>query len=187
VCRISYFVFRISLGGLVGLVLLVGCGSSGGSSSGTVATTVGSSLSVSSPDLRDGGRVPVRFTCDGAGDRPALTWSGVPEKAVEVAVLVDDPDAPSGTFVHWTVWGIAPSAGEIGASLPTGAREGANGAGGKGWTGPCPPSGTHRYVFNVYALSKHVTLPAGSRPDEVERAVRAAAIASGSLTARYGR
>jgi Raf kinase inhibitor-like YbhB/YbcL family protein len=116
-----------------------------------------------------------------------VRWSGVPSKAVEVAVLVDDPDAPSGTFVHWTVWGIPPSARELGASLPAGAREGKNSAGGNGWTGPCPPSGTHRYVFNVYALSKHVTLAAGSPPDKVEPAVRAAAIASGSLTARYGR
>jgi Raf kinase inhibitor-like YbhB/YbcL family protein len=131
--------------------------------------------------------VPKRFTCDGPGDRPVIRWARVPPKAVEVAVLVDDPDAPGGTFVHWTVWGIPPSAREVGASLPAGAREAANGAGGKGWTGPCPPSGTHRYVFNVYALSKHVTLAAGSPPDKVEPAVRAAAIASGSLTARYGR
>jgi Raf kinase inhibitor-like YbhB/YbcL family protein len=131
--------------------------------------------------------VPKRFTCDGPGDRPVIRWARVPPSAAEVAVLVDDPDAPGGTFVHWTVWGIPASAREVGASLPAGAREGTNGARGKGWTGPCPPSGTHRYVFNVYALSKHVTLAAGSPPDKVEPAVRAAAIASGSLTARYGR
>jgi Raf kinase inhibitor-like YbhB/YbcL family protein len=168
-------------------IFLAGCGSSNTTPTTTTAAQPGARLTVSSPDLQNGGTIDKRFTCDGAGDRPVIRWSGVPSKAVEVAVLVDDPDAPSGTFVHWTVWGIPPTAREVGASLPAGAREGANGSGGKGWTGPCPPSGTHRYVFNVYALSKHVTLAAGSPPDKVEPAVRAAAIASGSLTARYGR
>src|SRR5512133_3246083 len=84
---------------IVGL-FLVGCGSSGGSSSsGTVPAPVGAHLSVSSPDLQDGARIDPRFTCDGAGDRPVIRWSGVPSRAVEVAVLVDDPDAPSRTFV----------------------------------------------------------------------------------------
>ena len=169
------------------MVVLAGCGSSDKTETTVTSAASRARLAVSSPDLRNGGTIDSRFTCDGAGERPGLRWSGVPSKAVEVAVLVEDPDAPSGTFVHWTVWGIPPSARAAGASLPAGAREGNNSAGGKGWTAPCPPSGTHRYVFNVYALSKHVTLAAGSPPDKVQPAVRAAAIASGSLTARSGR
>jgi Raf kinase inhibitor-like YbhB/YbcL family protein len=114
----------------------------------------------------------------------------VPAKAVEVAVLVGDPDAPVGTFVHWTVWGLPRSArGVSSGALPPGAVQGANSAGGQGWTPPCPPKGDkpHRYVFGVYALRKRIGLRAGEDPARVVPAVRAAAIATGSLTARYGR
>jgi Raf kinase inhibitor-like YbhB/YbcL family protein len=123
--------------------------------------------------------------------RPALSWAGVPADAVEVAVLVGDPDAPGGTFVHWAVWNLPHSArGNIGAGpLPVGAVEGANSAGGRGWTPPCPPKGDgpHHYVFGVYALRTRVTLAAGESPAKAVPAIRAAAIATGSLTARYSR
>ena len=146
---------------------------------------------MASPSLRNGGVIPKQFTCDGAGTRPTLSWAGVPAKAAEVAILVGDPDAPGGTFVHWTVWGLPPTArGEVTAgTLPTGAIEGANSARRTGWTPPCPPKGDapHHYVFGVYALRKRVDLAAGADPARAVPAVRAAAIASGSLTARYGR
>jgi Raf kinase inhibitor-like YbhB/YbcL family protein len=120
-----------------------------------------------------------------------LAWAGVPAKAAEVAVLVGDPDAPGGTFVHWTVWGLAATArGSLGSgALPAGAAQGANSAGSRGWTPPCPPKGDspHRYVFGVYALSRRIGLRAGEDPARVVPAVRAAAIATGSLTARYSR
>jgi hypothetical protein len=110
---------------------------------------------------------------------------------VEVAILVGDPDAPGGTFVHWNVWGLPTTArGEVTAGpLPAGAIEGANSARRTGWTPPCPPKGAapHHYVFGVYALRKRVDLTAGADPARVVPAVRAAAIASGSLTASYGR
>jgi Raf kinase inhibitor-like YbhB/YbcL family protein len=135
--------------------------------------------------------VPKEFTCDGAGARPRLSWAGVPAQAVEVAVLVGDPDAPGGTFVHWTVWNLPhTSRGSVSSgALPPGAVEGANSAGGTGWTPPCPPKGAkpHHYVFGVYALRKRIDLTAGADPARVVPAVRAVAIASGSLTASYGR
>lgn len=135
--------------------------------------------------------IPRRFTCDGAGARPELSWNGVPPGAAEVAVLVGDPDAPGGTFVHWAVWGLPVSAeGQVGESgLPRGAVQGANSAGGTGWTPPCPPKGArpHQYVFGVYALRTRVKLQSDEDPSKVVPAVRAAAIATGSLTARYGR
>ena len=106
-------------------------------------------------------------------------------------MLVGDPDAPGGTFVHWAVWNLPRAArgGVSSAPLPAGAMEGANSAGGRGWTPPCPPKGDkpHHYVFGVYALRKRVALRAGESPAKVVPAIRAVAIATGSLTARYGR
>ncbi len=173
------------------LLALAGCGSSG-TPSGTGSSEVGTAqLAVASPDLRNGGTAPKRFTCDGGGTRPRLTWAGVPAQAVEVAVLVGDPDAPGGTFVHWTVWNLPRAArgGTSSGALPAGAVEGANSAGGRGWTPPCPPKGAkpHHYIFGVYALRKRIDLSAGADPSRVVPAVRAVAIASGSLTASYGR
>ena len=106
-------------------------------------------------------------------------------------MLVGDPGAPGGTFVHWTVWGLPVSAkGQVAeTALPRGAVQGANSGGGTGWTPPCPPKGAkpHQYVFGVYALRTRVKLRSGDDPSKVVPAVRAAAIATGSLTARYGR
>jgi Raf kinase inhibitor-like YbhB/YbcL family protein len=146
---------------------------------------------VASPDLQNGGVITKRFTCDGGGARPSLSWAGVPAKAVEVAILVGDPDAPGGTFVHWAVWGLPPTPrGSVGSgALPTGAIEGANSARRTGWTPPCPPRGDkpHHYIFGVYALRTRIPFKVGDDPASVVPAVRAAAIASGSLTASYGR
>jgi Raf kinase inhibitor-like YbhB/YbcL family protein len=182
---------RLQIAGAVAVaVALGGCGSSGSAASS--GNEVGTApLAVASPDLRAGGVIPRRFTCDGAGSRPRLAWSGVPPQAVEVAVLVGDPDAPGGTFVHWAVWALPKTArfAVSSGALPAGALEGANSAGGEGWTPPCPPKGAkpHHYIFGVYALRKRIDLPAGADPSRAVPTVRAAAIASGSLTASYGR
>ena len=179
-------------GAVVVVLALAGCGSSGAPSQETGTSEVGTTpLAVASPDLQNGGVIPKQFTCDGAGTRPALSWAGVPAKAVEVAILVGDPDAPGGTFMHWTMWGLPPtSRGQVGSGvLPAGVIEGANSARRTGWTPPCPPHGDkpHHYVFGVYALRKRLSFKAGEDPARVVPAVRAAAIASGSLTASYGR
>jgi Raf kinase inhibitor-like YbhB/YbcL family protein len=145
---------------------------------------------LSSQDLGTSGGVPVRFTCDGAGARPALSWSGVPARAAALAVLVGDPDAPGGTFIHWTVWNLPPSiSGVQGGTLPAGARQGANSAGRLGWTPPCPPKGAkaHRYVFGLYALKSRLTLGRGAEPAQTVNAVKAASIDTAALVARYGR
>jgi Raf kinase inhibitor-like YbhB/YbcL family protein len=163
-----------------------------GSPAETGPNEVGTSpIAVVSPDFRTGGAIPRRFTCDGGGARPRLIWNGVPAKAVDVAVLVGDPDAPGGTFVHWIAWNL-PRSVELSLSsgaLPAGTVEGANSGGGTGWTPPCPPKGDepHHYVFGVYALRKRLGFRAGEDPARVVPAVRAAAIASGSLTASYSR
>jgi hypothetical protein len=146
---------------------------------------VPASISLSSPAL--GATIPRRFTCDGAGISPPLRWSGAPARAKELVLVVQDPDAPGGTFVHWTAFGIAP---EPSGALPAGAhpRSGRNSAGHTGWTPPCPPKGAapHRYEFSLYALAKPSGLSAGARAADV-RAALTGALARGGFTARYGR
>jgi hypothetical protein len=135
-------------------------------------------------EWRDGATIPRRFTCAGAGARPAIAWHGVPGRTRELVLVVTDPDAPGGRFVHWTAYGIAPRA----AAVPQRVREGRNSAGKDGWTPPCPPQGDgpHRYVFELYALARRSGLPPGAEPDRVIGALRGA-LARGRLVGRFGR
>lgn len=123
---------------------------------------------------KQGGRIPKRYTCDGAQVKPQVA-SSAPNAAKDVAFVLTDPDAPGGTFVHWTHWGRN--------------TNGKNSFGKVGYGGPCPPKGAkpHHYVLTVYALREPLGLPAGSDPDKVVAAIRAKAFASGSLTGLYGR
>jgi Raf kinase inhibitor-like YbhB/YbcL family protein len=109
-------------------------------------------MNLTSPAFSDGEEIPIEHTCDGA-DRPfAVTWSGAPEGTTQLALIMDDPDA--GGFVHWFVVGIPPSATElVPGALPQGAIEQANDFGRRGYGGPCPPSGTHRYDVRLYAFT----------------------------------
>lgn len=112
-------------------------------------------LELESSALSEGATVPVRFTCDGDDLSPPLSWSGVPEGATELRISVTDPDAPSGTFTHWLVTGIHPSASGVEeGSVPAGGTEEENSFGERGYGGPCPPRGhdPHRYVFTVEAV-----------------------------------
>lgn len=127
-------------------------------------------LRVTSTAFGDGDRIPAEHTCRGAGTVPPLEWSGVPENAQSVALVVSDPDAPRGTFLHWVLYDIPSSTTRL-AEIPPGAREAANSAGRISWYPPCPPRGTHRYVFTVYALSSAVrgSRDAGDVLPEIER------------------
>jgi phosphatidylethanolamine-binding protein (PEBP) family uncharacterized protein len=145
-------------------------------------------LTVTSPAFGPNGAIPERFTCAGAGERPALRFGGVPREAVELALLVIDPDA--GGFVHWTLFGLPPRTSGLAADgLPAGAREGDTSRGEPGWTPPCPPpgSGTHRYRFELYWLRERSGLQTGADPDDVVAAVRAGAGGRGELVGRFGR
>jgi Raf kinase inhibitor-like YbhB/YbcL family protein len=134
-------------------------------------------------DFPSAGTLPRRFTCDGAGATPRPGWHAVPVNTREVVLIATDPDAPGGRFVHWTAYGIPPTAHQV----PAGARSGKNSAGKLGWAPACPPpgSGRHRYVFDVYALPRRSGLPAGASPEEVIAAVRGA-LARGEIEALYG-
>lgn len=146
-------------------------------------------ITLRSPAFADGDSIPRTYTCDGDNVSPPLEWSGIPPATTELAVVVEDPDAPGGTFVHWVVWGL--DAGLTGLSqgdVPTEAREGRNDFGRTGWDGPCPPrgSGPHRYVFTLIALSDPLPVDAGASASRVKRAVDGKALAEGRLTGRYG-
>jgi Raf kinase inhibitor-like YbhB/YbcL family protein len=167
--------------------VLAGCGGGGDDRlpSATVAPAA-LHLRVSSPAFIDGARLQRRYTCDGAGDEPVVRAGGVPAGADELVLVVSDPDAPGGTFVHLTRYGLEPGGD---GSVDHGGREGRNSAGDDGWTPPCPPDGDgrHRYVWSVYALRDPTGLPAGAAPAEVTKALDTGLLASGTITATYSR
>lgn len=130
-------------------------------------------LQLTSPAFPHDGMIPPEHTCDGADGNPPLAIRNVPEKTRSLALIVDDPDAPRGTWVHWVVWNIAPDTTEILAdSVPAGALQGTNDFGKPGYGGPCPPSGTHRYFFKLYALDSSLALKAGATKAQLEEAMK---------------
>ena len=143
---------------------------------------------LSSPSFAYGAPIPRRHTCEGEDSSPELVWAGRPETAVSLAIIVDDPDAPRGTFVHWLAWGIDPAAGRLGASAAP-AHEGRNDFGKRGWRGPCPPRGhgPHRYVFTLYALDAALALPDGADRATLEAAIGPHALATTRLIGTYER
>jgi Raf kinase inhibitor-like YbhB/YbcL family protein len=164
-------------------------------------------ISLRSPAFADGGMIPKEYTCDGAGGSPPLEWSGVPAAAKGLALIVDDPDAPMGTFSHWVVVDLPPRINGLKAGVPAGgvvppaslvasgdaapeagARQGENDFGDVGYGGPCPPSGTHRYFFRLYALDRPLGL-AGKAPtrSDVLAAIKGHVLAEGRLIGRYAR
>lgn len=155
------------------------------------------SLSVTSTAFKDGGAIPSQFTCDGADRSPALAWSGAPQNTAAYAIIVEDPDAPGGTFIHWVLYDIPATVrslpegivkGDAIASLGT-AKQGRTGfKGTPGYGGPCPPRGpAHHYHFRLFALDKVLGLPAGASRDEVVSAMRGHELARGELVATYAR
>lgn len=144
-------------------------------------------ITVSSTAFTDGGDIPRRYTCDGESVSPPLTFAGIPAGTRDLGLLVEDPDAPRGVFVHWVAWGIDPSKAALAeGESPSGT--GANGFHRRGYGGPCPPSGpAHRYVFTVFALSERLDLPPGASADDLRRAVAGTVIAEGRLVGRYAR
>ena len=143
-------------------------------------------FTLTSSAFAEGGEIPAAYTCDGANTPIPLAWSNAPAATAELALIMDDPDARG--YVHWVVVGIPPSANAFGGDspLPAGARDGRR-SGGTGYTGPCPPSGTHHYVFTLYALSTPLSLPATPTADEVRQAAASSTLAATTLTGTYRR
>lgn len=177
------------------MAALSGCLGSPAADTETQTTTPAESLSVTSPELAAGEQVPTAFTCDGADQSPPLDIGDVPEDAGALAVVVDDPDAPGGTFTHWLLWNLPPDRNSIPENVPAepvvdalgGARQGANDFGDTGYGGPCPPSGeVHTYRFTAFALDGTLEVDPGASSDTVLPAIEDSQIGVGRLRAEYG-
>lgn len=132
--------------------------------------------------------IPSLYTCDGEDLAPELTISEVSEKAQELVLIVDDPDAPLGTWVHWVLYNIPPDTKKIDAKkLSAGIKQGMTDFGRIGWGGPCPPSGTHRYFFKLYALDKKLNLSGGMTKAQVESVIENHIIDRSELVGLYKR
>jgi Raf kinase inhibitor-like YbhB/YbcL family protein len=178
---------RRTLSLLVAATAASGCG---GGKHEQLTTTLPQStahLRVSSPAFINGARLRKKYTCDGGGQEPVVRAGTVPPSTKELVLIVSDPDAPKGTFVHVTRYGIVPR-GNNGA-VNEGGEEGQNSSGKDGWTPPCPPPGDapHHYVWTVFALRDKTGLKPGAAPADVVAALSDGALASGAITATYSR
>ena len=150
-------------------------------------------IKITSSAFEDGGLIPAKYTCDGADISPSLQWDVVPEGTRSIALICDDPDAPMGTFVHWVIFGLPAEARELvenipsDETLPNGAKQGTSDFGRIGYGGPCPPSGTHRYFFKIYALDTEVDLAAGASKRELLKAMEGHILGQGQLIGKYKR
>jgi Raf kinase inhibitor-like YbhB/YbcL family protein len=140
-------------------------------------------LLVSSPAFQQDGSIPFKYSCEGEEINPPLNIANIPHGTQTLAIIVEDPDAPKGTFDHWVVYNI-PLASHIEENSVPG-TSGINGAGMTGYHGPCPPSGSHRYYFYVYALDTELDLKAGSDKKTLQQAMEKHILAKGSLMGRY--
>ena len=150
-------------------------------------------MKLTSTAFEEGGMIPAEYTCDGQNISPPLAWSGVPDGAKTLALIADDPDAPRGTWVHWIVYQIPPTEKGLPENVPAratldnGARQGTNDFKKTAYGGPCPPSGTHRYFFKLYALDADLNLPPGATKDQLLKATEGHVLAEGQLMGRYKR
>ena len=150
-------------------------------------------LEISSPGFSEGEMIPPRYTCDGPDVSPELSWRGVPEAAKSLALICDDPDAPMGTWVHWVLFNIPSGASGLPAEIPSvaalesGARHGTNDFRRLGYGGPCPPGGTHRYFFKLYALDTILELKEKAVKADIEEAMQGHILAQGQLMGKYKR
>ena len=157
----------------------------------TPSSSTNSSLALLSQVFREGTQIPVRYTCKGQNINPPLNVTGVPANAKSLALIMHDPDAipvVGFDFVHWLVWDIPSSTETIDTnSVPAGAIQGINGSGKNQYTGPCPPAGTgtHHYLFELYALDKTLSLKPGASRDQLQNAMAGHTLAQHTLTGLF--
>jgi hypothetical protein len=150
-------------------------------------------LQLTSKAFQQGVAIPSLYTCDGKDISPPLEWKDAPAGTKSFALICDDPDAPAGTWVHWVIYNIPPGATALregmpkDAKLPDGSLHGVNDFGRTGYGGPCPPSGTHRYYFKLYALDSTLLLPPKASKQRVEEAMEGHLLAQAELMGTYRR
>jgi Raf kinase inhibitor-like YbhB/YbcL family protein len=145
-------------------------------------------IQITSSAYTEGGMIPRQYTCDDKNVSPPLAWTGVPTTTLSLVVIIDDPDAPSGTWVHWVLYNLPPELTSLDQGASGVGTEGKNDFNRTGYGGPCPPKGsTHRYYIKVYALDSVLVLKAGATKSQVENLMRGHILAQGQLMGKYGR
>ena len=150
-------------------------------------------IKIESSAFKEGGMIPTKYTCDGINVSPPLKWGPEPEGTKSFALIADDPDAPVGTWVHWVIFNLPAETTELDEAIPAqktvanGAKQGTNDSRKIGYGGPCPPSGTHRYYFKIYALDSPLDLDAGATKEQLLKAMEGHILAEGQLMGRYRR
>lgn len=187
----DFIIKRYIMAGLVSvpLLLLAGCGRAPNITVPPAAETITLESAVFSADIV----IPVEYTCDGTNISPPLTWRHIPNSAESLVLWMDDPDAPGGTFTHWLVYDMPanrrdlPEAISANDGLPQGGTQGKNSFRNVGYGGPCPPKGTHRYQFKLYALNQPTDLPPNASITEVAQQMEGKIVGFGELTGLYTR
>jgi Raf kinase inhibitor-like YbhB/YbcL family protein len=145
-------------------------------------------MKISSTAFEQNGQIPKKYTCDGSDVNPPLKFEGVPAEAKSLVLIVDDPDAPVGTWVHWILWNIDPKTSEIKEnSVPKSAKQGMNDFRKHDYGGPCPPSGTHRYFFKLYALDITLNLGPNVTKGDIESSIKGHILEKAELIGIYKR
>ena len=151
------------------------------------------SLELTSPAFPPGSPIPIEYSCDGANASPPLEWNFPTGEAQSFALIVDDPDAPGRTWVHWVIYNIPGTSASLPEGLPpeadlaNGVRQGVNSGGGLGYAGPCPPGGTHRYFFRLYALDSALDSASGLNAEGLTEAMKGHILSTAELMGTYGR
>jgi len=144
-------------------------------------------MKITSSAFREGQSIPARYTCDGQDSIPPLKFEAVPQRAVSLALIMDDPDAPRGTWDHWIVWNIPSKTTETAEGKAPQGVVGKNSWGKNAWGGPCPPDRQHRYFFKLYALDNQLDLPPSAGKGDVEKAMKGHVVAEAQLMGVYDR
>ncbi|MEO9277989.1 MAG: YbhB/YbcL family Raf kinase inhibitor-like protein [Nitrososphaera sp.] len=143
-------------------------------------------FALTSPAFENNGTIPVEYTCDGDNTSPPLVISGMPQNTTSLALVMDDPDATHGTFVHWTMFNISPEKTQF-TKGDVSSPQGLNGINKQGYFGPCPPSGNHHYFFKLYALDTNLNFPSPPTKSDLEQAMTGHILAKATLLGRYSR
>ena len=180
--------------GCLGIVLLVLCSCrSADRKEPTAKGGENMEIRVTSSAFSEGELIPSKYTCDGANLSPPLAWEGIPTNTQSIALISDDPDAPAKTWVHWVLFNLPADIDGLEEGLNNEktlgdlAIQGANDSGKIGYSGPCPPSGTHRYYFKIYALDTKLDLQPGATKPELLEAMKGHILAEGQLMGKYAR
>lgn len=179
---------------LLGILLLLApaCSNRDGATAESEAE-VSMTIELTSPAFGQGEAIPTKYTCDGEDISPPLQWQNLPDGTESLAFIMDDPDAPRGTWVHWVLYDIPAAASELpenvapANTVPGGGSQGTSSFRRVGYDGPCPPGGSHRYFFKLYALDSRLDLAAGATKEQLLAAMEGHILAQGELMGAYAR